>query len=105
MTGFTDLDGTPIEKAALRLNTLHHHLDMPRRRREARVAAEGLLDVEVIRRVIADHASWEATEVLERLRCSCGADLGEHPMSVPAYDIHQQHQAAALRAALLGEGA
>lgn len=62
------------------------------------------LDVEEMARVIADHGSWNSYSELG-VQCSCGADLGAIPLSRPAYDVHQGHQAAMIRAAILGEEA
>jgi hypothetical protein len=60
------------------------------------------LNVEEMARVIAYHESWSTYSELG-VQCSCGTDLGAIPLSQPAYDIHQAHQAAMIRAAILGE--
>lgn len=101
MTGFIDADlDTPIESAALCLNTLHRTDHMDARRREARVAAEGLLDVEVMARVLGEHACLVS---YSGFRCKCGGwQYGSISNPVETF---QKHLAESLRAALLGEGA
>lgn len=107
MTSSIDAE-SPIENAALRLNTLHHHLDMPRRRREARVAAEGLLDVEVMAEVLRVHwlrptdARYGGSEAVSTRMCDCGHTLRPQYFEWRHFEEHNAHVAEAARAALLG---
>lgn len=112
MTNFIDAPETPIERAARRLNTLHHTDDMPRRRREARVAAEGLLDVEEMARVDAEttRCSWSIPQDGHPYNESCRykrykRDRIDGQVSHGACWDAPYARAEALRAALLGEGA
>jgi hypothetical protein len=71
--------------------------------REVRAEA---LDVEEMVGVLASHAEWRSYGPHGYgLECSCGTDLGEHSMAVNANDVHQRHQAEALRTAILGGAA
>lgn len=107
MTSSIDAE-SPIENAARRLNTLHHHLDMPRRRREARVAAEGLLDVEVMAEVLRVHwlrptdARYGGSEAVSTRMCDCGHTLRPQYFEWRHFEEHNTHVAEAARAALLG---
>jgi hypothetical protein len=73
---------------------------------DARKALDAALDVEEMVGVLASHAAWRSHGPYGYgLECSCGTDLGEHSMAVNANDVHQRHQAEALRAAILGGAA
>lgn len=70
---------------------------------DARTVLAAALDVEEVVGVLASHAAWRSYgQHGYGLECSCGVDLGEHSMAVNANDVHQRHQAEALRAAILG---
>jgi hypothetical protein len=72
----------------------------------ARTVLAAALDVEEMVGVLASHAAWRSYGPDGYgLECSCGTDLGEHSMAVNANDVHQRHQAEALRAAILGGAA
>jgi hypothetical protein len=77
-----------------------------RYREEAATVLAAALDVEEMAGVLASHAGWRSYGPHGYgLECSCGVDLGEHSMAVNANDVHQRHQAEALRAAILGGAA
>lgn len=70
---------------------------------QAHGALAAALDAADLFQILAEHAEWQSYgKDGHGLRCSCGADLGEHPLSKPAYDVQHEHQAAVIRAAILG---
>lgn len=100
--------GYPIESASEAARTAYGKAIDERRlrniwREAATAALTAALDAVDLFQIMAEHAEWQSYGPDGHgLRCSCGADLGEHPLSKPAYDVQHEHQAAVIRAAILG---